>query len=68
MIEDIIKFIENRHYVTLREIELKFGIDRDYLLYLIRLVNKNREDKILIRDSKIIRPSGKCKNCPYFKS
>lgn len=68
MIEEIIKFIETGHYVTLKEIELKFGIERNYLLYLIKLVNKNREDKILIRDSNIIRPSGKCKNCPYFKS
>ena len=68
MIEEILKFIEDRHYVTMKEIELKFGIERDYLLYLIKLINKNREKKILIRDSRIVKPSGKCRNCPYFKS
>lgn len=67
MIRKMLKLIERDHISDLNTLSRKMKVDRDFIKYLIRLINRQGRH-IYIVDERIYMSSGKCSHCPYFKS
>ncbi len=68
MIKKLIKLIEREHITDLNTIARKMHVEKEFVRYIISLINKQDNKHILIVDDSIYMSSAKCSHCPFYKS
>ncbi len=63
---NIIKLIEKEKIIDMRSLMRRSGFDKDFILYLIQLINKQSDKHITIKSNKIYASNSKCSKCPFY--